>query len=147
MPVLDHLETSSKTKADAQETTQQRLRRLLRENLSEQREIAEADIGGKQLVKTKTIYVPDKRTGEITRQQVSRRLRRWFWQNPDGTASLQLFYGNVPLRIQGSDTTIEVKSLSAVPNTIDLVIEAIEAGELDEALSEAMEARQRENQR
>jgi hypothetical protein len=35
MPVLDNLETSSKSNADAKETDQQRLQRLLRENLTE----------------------------------------------------------------------------------------------------------------
>lgn len=141
MSALRKLTTSSKSKADAKEPDQQRLRRLLRDNLTEQGEIIEAELRGEQLIKLKTIYVLNKLTGEIQQQQVSRQLRRWFWENPDGTACLQLLYWNIPLTLRGDDTTIEVKTLAELPAAIELVIKAIDGGELDGALIDAMERR------
>lgn len=141
MTTLSKLKTSTKSKTNAQETNQQHLRRMMREKLVEQRELVEASIKGEQIVKTSIKYVPNMMTGELIQQQVPRQLRKWYWQEADGTVCMHFLYGSIKIPISGENTTIEVKDLSKLPATIDLVLAALEAGELDEALLAAMEKR------
>lgn len=141
MTALSKLKTSKKAKSGGQETDQQRLRRMLREKLLEQREMVEAEVTGKPLVKTTTKYVPNKVTGELISQQVPRQLRKWYWEEPDGTVCMQLLYGHLKLPISGENTTVETKSLDKLPEVIGVLMDAIEAGELDMALMAAMEDR------
>ena len=51
---------------------------------------------------------------------------------------LQLRYGNKPLQITAKEGTIEVGTLDKLPETIDTVIEAVKAGELDKQLKAAL---------
>ncbi len=143
MAVLNKLKISKKTKSNQHEPTEQRLRRMLREKLMEQREMVEAELQGKQLVKTTTKYIPNKVTGELIQQEVPRQLRKWYWKEPDGTVCIHLLYGSIKLPINGENTTIEIKSLDELPKTIGVLMEAIDAGELDDALLAAMEERKK----
>ena len=141
MAVLSKLKTSTKSKSNAGETSQQRLRRMLREKLFEQLELVEAELKGEQLRKTTIKYVPNKLTGEIVKQEVPRKLRKWYWLDQDGAACMKLLYGNIAIQFDGANTTFEAKSLPELPAAINLLLEAVEAGELDQALANAMEVR------
>ncbi|MFT7570716.1 MAG: hypothetical protein ACI9JL_001747 [Paracoccaceae bacterium] len=138
MAMLAKLKTSKKERSASRETVDQRLQRKLIERLREQKEFAEADIAGEAIIKTVTKFVPNKETGELVRQEVPKRIKRWFWKEADGTVCMKLLYGASVIDFNGENSTFEVKELSKLPETIDMVIEAIEAGELDDALMAAM---------
>ena len=77
-------------------------------------------------------------TGQTERIEVPKKIRRWYWKEVDGNVCLKLLYGSSQISFNGDSSTIEVKELSKLPDTIDLLMEAVEAGELDEAMKSAM---------
>tara|TARA_R110002072_G_scaffold300627_3_gene478538 strand:+ start:7010 stop:7459 length:450 start_codon:yes stop_codon:yes gene_type:complete len=141
MAILAKLKTSKKERSTGREGVEQRLRRKMKERLIEQRDFAAADLAGEQIIRTTTKFIPNKETGELIRQEVPKRIKRWYWKEPDGNVCMKLFYGSSVVSLNGDSTTIEVKEFGKLPETIDLVIEAVEAGELDEVLKFAMTER------
>lgn len=138
MAMLAKLKTSKKERSSKREPVEQWLQRKIKERLLEQKEFAEADIAGEQIVRTTIKFVPNKETGEVVRQEVPKRIKRWYWKEADGTVCMKLFYGSSVVGFNGDASTFEVKELAKLPETIDLIIEAVEAGELDEPLMTAM---------
>lgn len=63
--------------------------------------------------------------------------RLWWRVMDDGMALTQIRYNKVALNIAGRGTTIEAKSLKALPPIYQTVIRAIGAGELDSAIQSA----------
>ncbi len=51
---------------------------------------------------------------------------------------LELRYGNKPITIADNKSTIEVGAMDKLPKVIDMVIEAVSAGELDKVLKAAL---------
>ena len=70
------------------------------------------------------------------RADAPRHVRRgWFQIGP--SMFFQVRYGNKPLDLGKGMTAVEISGVDAIPATIDAVIEAVNAGELDEALAAA----------
>lgn len=141
MAILTKLKISKKERAGSRETVEQRLRRQMIDRLKEQRGFVSADIAGEKILKTTTRFIPNKLTGEVTRQEVPVRIRRWYWQEPTGAACMNLLYGSSTIKFHDDSSTIEIKELTKVPETIDMLIEAVEAGELDGAMKAALDER------
>ncbi len=57
---------------------------------------------------------------------------------PRATVLLELRYGNKPIAVVDNKSTIEVGPMDKLPKVIDLVIEAVSAGELDKVLKAAL---------
>lgn len=140
MTIMAKLKTSDKERISSREPAEQRLRRKLIERLEEQKELVTSELEGKHYVKTQTKFVHNSDTGETNRIEVPKRIKRWFWKEPDGTVCMKLFYGSSTLNL-GENSTIEAKGLDKLPSVIGTVVEAIEAGELDEALKIASDER------
>jgi hypothetical protein len=119
-------------------TVEQRLRHKLIDRLKEQRELAEADLKGEQLVRTRYKSIKDEETGETKRVEVPRLLRRWWWKDDTDAVLLELRYGNKPIAVVDNKSTIEVGAMDKLPKVIDMVIEAVSAGELDKVLKAAL---------
>ena len=141
MALLAKLKTSKKERSTSRESIDVRLRRKMIDRLMEQRKFAEADLAGEQIVQTTIKFKPNKVTGEVTRQEVPKRIKRWYWKDADGTVCLKLLYGSAVVAFNGEASTIEAKELSKLPEAIDLVVAAVEAGELDKPLKAAMDDR------
>jgi hypothetical protein len=118
-------------------TVEERLRHKLIDRLKEQKELAEADLNGKALVRTRYKMIKDEETGETKRVQVPRLMRRWWWKDDTDAVLLELRYGNKPITIADNKSTIEVGAMDKLPKVIDMVIEAVSAGELDKVLKAA----------
>ncbi len=140
MAHLAKLKFSDKQRSQVKMTVEERLRHKLIDRLKEQRELAEADLNGEPLVRTRYKSIKDKETGETKRVQVPRLLRRW-WQDETDAVLLELRYGNKPIAIADNKSTIEVGTMDKLPKVIDMVIEAVSAGELDKVLKAALGAR------
>ncbi len=138
MAHLSKLKFSDKQRTQAKMTVEERLRHKLIDRLNEQRELAEADLKGEQLVRTRYKSVKDEETGETKRVQVPRLLRRWWWKDETDAVLLELRYGNKPIVIADNKSTIEVGAMDKLPKVIDMVIEAVSAGELDKVLKVAL---------
>ncbi len=138
MAHLSKLKFSDKQRTQVKMTVEQRLRHKLIDRLKEQRELAEADLKGEQLVRTRYKSVKDEETGETKRVQVPRLMRRWWWKDETDAVLLELRYGNKPIAVVDNKSTIEVGAMDKLPKVIDMVIEAVSAGELDKVLKAAL---------
>jgi hypothetical protein len=58
-----------------------------------------------------------------------------------GTTCIRLYYGMKPIDLGADKSTIEVKTLAQIPKAIDTIIEAVDAGGLDEALKQEKDER------
>jgi hypothetical protein len=141
MTHLTKLTLTDKTRTDVEMNPEDALLNKLIARLLEQKELAEADLKGEQLTKTRFKFVTDSETGENKRVEFQKQLRRWWWTDEDGQVMLTLRYGNRPLAIAGDKSTIEIGTLDKLPKIIDTIIEAVKAGELDKQLNAAMAER------
>ncbi len=138
MAHLAKLKFSDNQRSQVKMTVEERLRHKLIDRLKEQKELAEADLKGETLVRTRYKSVKDEETGETKRVQVPRQLRRWWWQDETDAVPLELRYGNKPIAVVDNKSTIEVGAMDKLPKVIDMVIEAASAGELDKVLKAAL---------
>lgn len=76
-------------------------------------------------------------TGEYEEVQADRKVSPWWWQGSDGKWFLSIKYGTQTLELAKGKGSIQVEGLSGVENTLRLVGEATEKGELDELLINA----------
>ncbi len=141
MTHLAKLKFSDKQRSQVKMTVEEGLRHKLIDRLKEQRELAEADLNGVPLVKTRYKSIKDEETGETKRVQVPRLMRRWWWQDETDAVLLELRYGNKSIAVVDNKSTIEVGAMDKLPKVIDMVIEAVSAGELDKVLKAALSAR------
>jgi hypothetical protein len=116
MPHLAKLKFSDKQRSQVKMTVEERLRHKLIDRLKEQKELAEADLSGNALVKTRYKMIKDEETGETKRVQVPRLMRRWWWQNETDVVLLELRYGNKPIAIADNKSTIEVGPMDKLPD-------------------------------
>ena len=138
MAHLAKLKFSDKQRSQVKMTVEERLRHKLIDRLKEQKELAEADLNGKALVRTRYKMIKDEETGETKRVEVPKLLRRWWWKDETDAVLLELRYGNKPIAIADNKRTIEVGAMDKLPKVIDMVIEAVSAGELDKVLKAAL---------
>ena len=141
MATLAHFKLSSAKRVKLPDSPEQRVRAKLVERLNEQLELAKADIAGKPFVKMHQVYVRDVATGQRIARQEPKRLRRWYWHDINGVWYLELRYGNKVMEIAKGKTAIEVGERDKLPETIEAVIAAVDAGELDATLLAAKQDR------
>lgn len=102
--------------------------------LQEQRALALSFIDGKPLIGAdKEKVIVDKVTGHRTTLIVQKRVKTWFSGSNDAMI-FEVRYGNVALELAIDKTAIAVGSAVNLVPTIDAVIGAVKAGELDELL-------------
>ncbi len=138
MAHLSKLKFSDKQRSQVKMTVEERLRHKLIDRLKEQKELAEADLSGNALVRMRHKIIKAEETGKTKRVQVPRLMRRWWWQDETDVVLLELRYGNKPIAVVDNKSTIEVGALDKLPKVIDMVIEAVSAGELDKVLKVAL---------
>ncbi|TDK68527.1 DUF6641 family protein [Sapientia aquatica] len=121
--------TAKPAKASTDPIIVRREKLLIR--LQEQREIAQCFIDGKPYV------APDRQrvkinaeTGEKTTETVQKRVKAWF-SGSDGNMVLEVRYGNVPIEFAPGKSAIEVGKAARLVPTIETVIAAVTAGEVD----------------
>ena len=141
MSILKNLKLAASIPTAARDAKQTARTKLLR-YLKEQKAIAQADIEGRAYSATKIVYTNDE-NGQRVRAEAPRMVRR-AWANVDGAVLFQLKYGSKPLQLAKGMTAVEVAKLEALPGVIDTLIEATNAGELDQQL-EAAAAERRAN--
>jgi hypothetical protein len=108
-------------------------RNKLLTRLQEQRAFACADIAGEAFEVYKDHWVEDPTTGTKTKSRVLKRVKRWFFEF-NGNHFLEVRYGNRPIEFAKGKSAILVGDREQVPVVIDTVIEALNAGELDQLL-------------
>jgi len=115
-------------------TPQEHRKEKLIERLEEQLGMAEAFLKGETYTKTRRVYL----LGEDgIRHQVERpkRLKPWWSHDTAGCYQFTIRYGARTVELQKGRTAVEVGKKENIPTTIRTVIEAVRAGELDDAIS------------
>ena len=109
-------------------------------NLLEQRDIAQADAEGRELrITRKRWELTD--TGEKKRVEVAKRLKRWWSKDADGKVVLVVRWGARLLELNSDKTAIIVGDTAKLVPTLDKLVAAARAGELDVAIAKANKAR------
>lgn len=132
MAHLDKLKVSKRVIAVAHprrrmETDAYRRAKLLA-NVEEQIELAELAL------KNKPLELRRKRGHRV----VAVRPRIWWKSEADGKVYTEIRYNKVPLNIGGRGTSIEVGPMKRLPTVYRTMIKAIKAGELDQAIRNAI---------
>ena len=97
--------------------------------LTEQIEMADAELSGKTFERMKRAWVTE--NGERKRVERPARLKKWWSKDAGGSVILRIFYGSKPVELQRGKAAIEVGAMEKLPVVLKAVKEAIVAGELD----------------
>jgi hypothetical protein len=112
-------------------------REKLCRKLAEQLAMAKAKKDGKGFIATKMKKVIDEETGLEKVIEVAKKVKEWYWLD-NNKIQLQVMYGTKALALNAKGAnTIEIASGDELINTLDVLIEAVNAGELDSALQSA----------
>ena len=99
--------------------------------------IAKAHASGSVFAATRKKAVQDLETGERKVVEVSKRVKQWWFNAPNGKIALALRYGAKPLELAKGKNAVEVSSVEELVATLEIIQEAVLAGELDAQIEQA----------
>ena len=111
--------------------------------ISEQIEIAKAKFEGKLYAPTKQRTVKDEETGEVKTIEVAKRVKEWWFAADSGKLCVSLRYGAKVIEIAKGKTAVELASEKDLVATLEVLRQAVNAGEIDaqiEAVAGAVKA-------
>jgi hypothetical protein len=117
-------------KRGAGETPVTKRRQKLSAKLDEQIQFAKAQAEGRVFAPTRLRSVVDAETGEKRRVESAKRVQPWWWSD-GGKVHICIRYGAKPIEFAKGKNAIEVASAADVVGTLELVKQAVAAGELD----------------
>ena len=125
----------SDVKKPTQQTAVQMRRNKLSKQLWEQVQLATALASGGSFAPIRTRTVKDKLTGERKTVEQPKRVKPWWFTAEDGSICLQVRYGVQVLEIGKGKNTITLASKDQLVETLNLVKQAAEHGELDKHIA------------
>ncbi len=134
MTVLTKLKFSSAKREIIFDPVLARRQKLI-DKLGEQAKLAAGLIAGEAVRFTHTVTTKNANTGEKKLVEKEKRVRQWFWHNLDGQWFLEIRFGNKVVGLGKNKTAIEVGGKENLVATIETVIDAVKAGELDEQVT------------
>ena len=141
MAMLDKLKMTDKTPHAAFATPEAHLRRKFLKALDIQITAAQAHANGEPFIRRGKRWVPDPDTGEKVLKEVPVRFSPWWWQDETEKLMLTVRYGSKRLELKSGKPAIEVGDFDNLLPTLNLIKEAVGAGELDKVLTAAKESR------
>ena len=125
----------SDVKKPKQQTAVQMRRNKLSKQLWEQVQLATALANGSSFAPIRIRTVKDKLTGERKTVEQPKRVKPWWCVGEDGNVCLQVRYGVQVLEIGKGKNTITLTSKDQLVDTLNLVKQAAESGELDKQIA------------
>ena len=110
------------------------------EQLAEQLKLVEAALGGTAYQRSKAVWITDE-AGNRTKAQRPVKLRQWWTVGATGAVQFGLRYGAVPLEVKAGMSAVEVAKLADIPLLIKVLVQAVDQGELDDAIAAVTAAR------
>ena len=141
MAILTKLTLTDKTRTSAQVSPETKLRQKMITAIDVQIAAAEAAAKSETFIHRQKRWVDDAESGERVLKEVPVRFRPWSWKDESGKMLLEVRYGNKRLEIKPKKTAIEVGDAANLVPTLNLLREAIAAGELDKVLIAARDER------
>ena len=136
MPLLEQLKLVATVERKSLPLIEQRRQKLL-EKLAEQIEMAKAQQQGQIYSPFVTRNKVDPATGETKLVTQPKRVRSWWFRTDTGKVCLIIKYGHRSLELAKGKTAIELADQEEVLSTLQLIQEAVKAGELDQAITQA----------
>ena len=115
-------------------------RNKLSSKLWEQIQLAKSQIEGTPFVVTKFKSVKDKETGLRRQVEIPKRIREWWFRNDAGKVCVSVKYGTKVIELAKGKHSVEVDSAQNLVKALELVKQAVEAGELDAQIESASAA-------
>lgn len=136
MATLSTLKLSAAVKPMQMPAIQVR-RNKLAKRLWEQAEIAKAQQAGTTFTATKFRTVVERDTGLRKQVEVNKRIKQWWFVTDSGKLALSVRYGARLLELAKGKFAVELASEADLLPTLDLIKNAVLAGELDAAIDVA----------
>ncbi|WP_435626417.1 DUF6641 family protein [Candidatus Ferrigenium straubiae] len=133
MTFLDKLKVVTAVKSNKLPPALHRQIRVI-EKLREQIECVKAKTDGREYI-IKRMRTVKSETGEKTQAEHNHKIRPWWYRNADGKLVFEVRYANKRLELAKGKTGIEVENLATLIPAIELLMKAVESGELDKSLS------------
>jgi len=130
--------TNAKRQAGNSPIMQRRAKLLSK--VREQIGLANAFATGERYIVKKSKTVVDAETGERKSIEVNKKLKHWWFVSDTGKLCINLRYGAAIIELAKGKTGIEVSNKSELIAAFEIVEEAVEAGELDEQITAAVNA-------
>lgn len=132
MAYLDGLKVVTAVKNTQLSPTLVRQARVI-EKLYIQMECAKAKAEGRDHFVTNTRSVKSE-SGDKGKTEHVQKIRPWWYRNTEGNLVFEVRYANKRIELAKGKTGIEVANLSTLIPAIELLIKAVENGELDKSL-------------
>ena len=133
MATLATLKLSTAVKPTHMPAVQLR-RNKLAKRLWEQAELAKAQQAGAQFFVTKFRSVVENDTGMRKQVEVNTRIKQWWFTTDSGKLALSVRYGARLLELAKGKFAVELASEKELVPTLEVIKEAVLAGELDAAM-------------
>ncbi len=111
-------------------------RNKLASKIEEQLQLATAQKEGR-LYAPKRIKNVTNEAGERVAIETTKRVKEWFWTTPANKINLSVRYGSKTLELAKGKNAIELSTGDELLATLSLLKDAVIAGELDEAITNA----------
>ena len=111
-------------------------RNKLAAKIEEQLQLATAQKEGR-LYAPKRIKTVTNELGERVAVETTKRVKEWFWTTPANKINLSVRYGSKTLELAKGKNAIELSTGDELLATLSLLKDAVIAGELDEAITNA----------
>ncbi len=111
-------------------------RNKLAAKIEEQLQLATAQKEGR-LYAPKRIKTVTNERGERVAVETTKRVKEWFWTTPANKINLSVRYGSKTLELAKGKNAIELSSGEELLSTLSMLKEAVIAGELDDAITNA----------
>lgn len=112
-------------------------RNKLLQKLNEQRALADAMAQGLHYAPKRMRAYKDADTGNRVVKEVPVRIKPWFWTGEKGELLMTVQYGSRAVELSKGKTAVEVGDEKQLLNVIDVLIAAVQNGELDVQLEAA----------
>ena len=111
-------------------------RNKLAAKIEEQLQLATAQKEGR-LYAPKRIKTVTNELGERVAVETTKRVKEWYWATPANKINLSVRYGSKTLELSKGKNAIELTSGEELLSTLSMLKEAVIAGELDDAITNA----------
>jgi hypothetical protein len=137
--LLSSLKLVAATRDNKVSPVLQRRQKLIKK-IDEQMELAKAQANGSIYNPTKFKNIVNAETGTNEYKQVPKRIRAWWWKNEAGKWNLVVRYGARIIELGKGKNSIELENEAAILPTLEVIKKAVEAGELDDAITAVSKA-------
>jgi len=119
----------------------QRAKSNLIRNLKQQQLAADSMVKGEAYMVPHTITVDE--DGVKVRKQIKKPIKTWYWRDSVGRIRFSVRVVNKRIELSKGKTDIIVGEDKELPQVVATVLKAVEAGELDTAITTAVAARKK----